>query len=229
MSRSLIAPFALACSALVGTSAHADVVAFSGFANGSQSVDIALSSPNAALGITAIAGGLLTSLNGGPAFTTYCIDLYEHIEFGQPAYTDYSLVSGAAHVFANNAHANTDIGKLFAEGNVVNDATTQAAFQIAIWEIAYETSGSYNLSNGAARFSGGTALSSGALALASAWLDALPAAVNPGYSVAVLESIGRPGHQDQVFAVPEPSTCALLAAGLLGVGLTTRRRTAQPR
>jgi hypothetical protein len=48
---------------------------------------------------------------------------------------------------------------------------SEAAFQIAVWEIAYEAAGTaYNLASGAATFSGGTAASSGALALASTWL-----------------------------------------------------------
>jgi hypothetical protein len=59
----------------------------------------------------------------------------------------------------------------YATAGSVNNATTEAAFQIAVWEIAYEATGTAsNLTSGAATFTGGTALSSGALALASTWL-----------------------------------------------------------
>lgn len=224
MTRSLIAPIALACTLLCTAQARADDVSFAGYANGSQSVDIMLAAPNSPVNLSTNAGGFSVKLNGGPSFTSYCIDLYEYIGFG-PTYTDYHLVAGSAHTFANS-HAAVDIGKLYAENNVIGNATAQAAFQIAIWEITYETSGAYNLGTGSAKFSGGTAASSGALTLASGWLNALATTTNNAYTVNVLESIGNPGHQDQVFAapVPEPSTYVLMAGGLLCIGFFARRR-----
>ena len=155
MPRSPFAAIALACALFGATQARADDMSFSGFANGYQTVNVALSAPNATLSELAYAGGLLATLGSGASFTTYCADLYEPVDFGT-IYPEYNVVDGASHAFANSS-ANGDIGKLYAEANVVNDATTQAAFQIAIWEIAYETSGSYDLSTGSAQFTGGTA------------------------------------------------------------------------
>lgn len=224
MSRFLIAPLALATALLGAAPAHAATVKFSDFANGSQTVTLSLSAPNGVITEPAYAGGLSATLNGGPSFTTYCIDAYRSISLGQ-TYTDYTVVPGTAHAFAN-ARAYTDIGKLYAEGNAVNGATAQAAFQIAIWEIAYETSSIYDLASGSATFYGGTADTSGALTLATSWLNALPGVTRSPYTLSVLESTG---HQDQVTAVPEPSTYLLMAGGLLGIGFVTRRRTLQQR
>ena len=221
MSRLLKKTVALACLALGAMSAQADNLTFSGYANSYQTVNFALSGSNAPVSGYTGAGGFLASLNGGPSFVTYCVDLYQFIGFGGSGYNDYTRVDGAAHAFAN-ANALTDIGKLYSEHNVVDNALSQAAFQIAVWEIAYETSGTYNLGKGSATFTGGTAASSGALALASSWLGALGNTSNT-YRLSVLES---PGHQDQVFAapIPEPSTYAMMAAGLIGMGFIARRR-----
>jgi len=225
MSRFLIAPLALACTLLGAAQANAADVRFNEFANGQETVHLSLTTPNTAINEFVYAGGFSATLDGGPSFTTYCVDVYHFLSFG-PTYTDYNVVPGTAHAFANNARANTDIGKLYAEGNAVNDATAQAAFQIAVWEIAYETGGAYDLASGSAKFYGGTADTSGALTLARSWLNALPGVTRSPYNLSVLESSV---HQDQVTAVPEPSTYLLMAGGLLGIGFVTRRRTLQQR
>ena len=200
--------------------AWADNVKFPGFADGSETVKINLTSPDTPISETVYAGAFSTVLDGGPSFASYCVDVYQTISFGS-TYTDYVPVGGS-HLF-DNANAYTDLSKLFGiAGGLVDDAVTSAAFQIAVWEIAYETGGTYDLSSGSAMFSGGSAASSGSLLLASTWLDELKSA-GPGPTVSVLESAT---HQDLIYApVPEPSTFALMAFGLLAVAALARRRT----
>ena len=197
--------------------AQAASVVFSGFANGSESVNFSLTAPNAVVSGSGSAGGFLTSLNGSASFETYCVDLYQHISFGE-TYSDYTLPN-TTHTFANS-HAYTDLGRLYATAGPITDAVHEAAFQIAVWEIAYETSNVYSLSTGSAIFSGGSADSSGALTLASGWLSSLSNGAHP--SISVLDS---PEHQDMIYApVPEPETYALLLGGLAAVGFVARRR-----
>ena len=176
-----------------------------------------MTAPNVVISGAASAGGILTSLNGSASFETYCVDLYQHIGFGE-TYTDYTLPN-TTHTFANS-QAYVDLGRLYATAGPINDSVHEAAFQIAVWEIAYETKNLYNLADGSAIFSGGSAASSGALTMASGWLSSLTDGAHP--NISVLES---EGHQDMIFApVPEPETYSLLIAGLAVVGFVARRR-----
>jgi PEP-CTERM motif len=198
------------------TPARADTVQFLGYSHGSLGVDFQIFGPTPTSGSTG-AGGFLTKLNGlDPAFTTYCIDLYQYIAFNQPPY-DYTNVPASAHLF-RNAGAAQDLARLYSSGHLVDSAVTEAAFQLAVWEIAYEKTGSaYDLGSGDASFTG----AAGTLALASGWLASL-SSHGAGPGINVLES---PGQQDVIYAaVPEPETYALLLAGLAAVGGVARRR-----
>ena len=214
----LTSTIALACAVFAAAEARADDVTFTGFAHGSETVAFSLTAPNAVASGAVNAGGFATILNGGPSFVSYCVDLYQHIAFGT-LYPEYGA-PGTSHVFANS-RAYADLGRLYANAGVVDTSVEEAAFQIAVWEIAYETTlGAYSLAGGAASFSGGTADSSGALGLAATWLAGL--GDGAGRSINVIESAE---HQDVIFApVPEPSTYMLMLAGLMATVEISRRK-----
>lgn len=208
---------ATALATAFATPAIADDVDFLGYANGSETVNYSLTSPNATHNSSANAGGFLTSVNGGPTFVSYCVDLYQNINFADPAYSGYNLVSSAAHFFQNPNGASL-ISRFLGDNHTQSNSAEAAAFQIALWELTYETSGIYNLADGTAIFSGGSAANA-ALGIAQGWLSALG---NNAQGFAVYESSR---YQDVlVTPVPEPSTYAMMVAGLAGLGYMARRR-----
>lgn len=217
MKKLAVSLAAALCALGATTAANADAVTFSGYAHGSQNVTFTV--PNAAntgnATGTAGAGGFLTSLNGGPSFTSYCVDLYQNISFNTP-YSDYSIAAPGAHVFANS-NAYTDLGRLYATAGMIGDALQEAAFQLSVWEIAYETSGAYNVGSGVASF----VTSTGVRDLASTWLSQLGNHGN-GPTIGVLESRGQ---QDMIYApIPEPSEIMLMVTGLIAMGAFAKRR-----
>ncbi len=219
--RLALSSIVLACGLACATQAQATDVTFTGFAHGAEWVTFTLTAPNVAASGTVSAGGFSTTVNLDPTFEMYCVDLYQHIGFNE-LYTEYGA-PGTTHVFANS-RAYADLGRLYAEAGVVDTSVKEAAFQIAVWEIAYETDpGAYALGGGKATFSGGTADSSGALTLAGTWLAGL--GNGAGRSISVIES---GDHQDMVYApVPEPSTYMLMVAGLLATAEISRRKRRQ--
>jgi len=113
----------------------------------------------------------------------------------------------------------TDIDKLFTSSyDQIVDAATAAGFQLALWEIIRETSGTLDITGGT-HFSTGSA---GALAAANTFLAALATAGTGGYKYTTYVNDG----QDliSVAPVPVPAAALLFAPALAGMAMRKKRK-----
>lgn len=224
MLRSIAAALAASGLAFASSAALADTVKLSNYTyapakNVNVSIDLAGSSLDR---VYAGGAGEFSGTWNGATFKTYCLDLYEFFHWNT-SYSTYHLVSlDPAKAF--------DMGRLVTKYRAgVDTSLESAAFQIALWEITYENTGIYSLTAGSFKE---TAANDGVRTLAQSYLSNLGSVSN--VHVAKLASVGYhsasgrwvPGQQDFLVTtpVPEPSTYAMLIAGLAGIGMFARRR-----
>lgn len=162
------------------------------------------------------------------AFQSFCVDIFHGFNFAvqsndilQPA----TIISTAAAA---------DLGRLYTNHHAAIDSTSssaanEAAFQLAVWEIVNERSGTYSLAGGDFKATGTGS------SIASTWLSELSAASTSTYSANIwtVQSMLTTGHgyaQDVVVftQVPEPEAYAMMLAGLGLLGFVLRRRNQNP-
>ena len=139
--RKLLALCILSAGLVCVPVANADPLMAPGFTVGSQSVT--LTSPGFVLGPTIHAGAL--NLNPPAGVIGYCIDIFQTISFNT-LYNDYTPKSLATDGFFTAARKG-EIAQLFHGfyDMSLTSSTKSAAFQLALWEIVFETGPKLNV------------------------------------------------------------------------------------
>lgn len=156
------------------------------------------------------AGGTVTK------FVGVCLEPLETLRL--PKLHDESTPLGATVVGKLGALLNNALG-------FVKDAQSAAAFQLAAWEIANETTGALNLGSGAFKVS---SAGRGTQKLSQSWLDLINnGAWKKDPRIMILQA---PGTQDLLTdlpaEVPVPAAGVLLVGALGGLAAVRRRKAA---
>ena len=168
------------------------------------------------------------SLNPPAGDIAYCIDLAQTISFGTP-YIDYTKSSLAADGVLSPLRKG-EIAQLFHGFYTTSllNTTNSAAFQLALWEIVFETGPSLDVDGAHAATRGVNYASNpdtpgSVIAIADSWLAGLGAFSTDTTGLYTYRS---PEHQDQIVyhRTPEPPTLIILGAGLGLIAFLTRRR-----
>jgi hypothetical protein len=183
--------------------------------------------------VNALAGGFALS-DSIADFVAWCLDIGNnlHIPATGTAYhqtaTPFSNTTGtlaAPQLDTVRALFETSYATL----DLASDAQS-AGFQLALWEILYETSGTFDLTAGSFRQTRSTEAANAANAAANDLLAALGGPITQRYRLTFFES-GMNGQGKQlsqnlvtVSEVPLPAAGVLLLAGLGGLAALKRRR-----
>jgi hypothetical protein len=168
-------------------------------------------------------------------FRFFCIELGQHANAGPNPYASSLPNDDELRKLYDVAYPNKTTGDFWNGGQtnfgVFADATSAAAFQVAVWNIYFDTD--LSLTSGVFQWIGSsTAVSTAAQNL----LNQVAAYAGTGYTNWTLYKFESPipnattqqtGYQNYLSAtykVPEPGTLALLGLAFAGLGVAGRRR-----
>jgi hypothetical protein len=203
----------LVAAAAIAVSGAASAVTITSYTFSGSAVNIEFNSMAQTL-----SAGEINIVSDVGSFATYCIELTQGLPVPNPTYSFGPYVSDwiSRLVEVSGFYGGAD-----QSSNEVNTVLEKTAFQLAIWEAVYDTAPG-DLTAGMFEV---TAAGAGIVAQANSYLSAASLLPVGSYPTNKLFAFTSPNGQDLVTAVPEPSTYAMLLAGLCGVGFIARRRS----
>ena len=229
----------IACAALLCATAAAGASEFWTYVPGSGNLKVDNASGGAGFASVSVTGynGVGGQFNGnfwnGAAtapvdslFRFFCIDLLQHANTGPNTYASSVVNDDMVQKLYDVAYPNKQLGDFWNSGptnfGLFGDATSAAAFQVALWNIYFD----HDLSLGAGTFQwvgGSTTVSQAAQNL----LNQVGSYSGDGYQRWTLYRFTSERYQDYLSAtyrVPEPATFSLMLMALAALACTVRRR-----
>jgi len=208
---------ALGLAASLVAPASAATLNLTGYANGGPS-SVSVASPSYSGG----AGQFQGTLDGN-AFKTFCAEIGQDFNFNT-TYT-YSIISGTT-AWTNPVYLGLSrlVTWLAANPTFNNTPDKSAAMQSAVWEVIYETSGTYDLLGGTFKVLNTSPAGTRAAVntLNGEWGN-----INTTLPTLFADKLTNANRQDFLLTtpVPEPEAFAMMLAGLGLVGAIARRRS----